>query len=66
MKKKTKKRNPADLTKRRSPRKLRRFYLVLFTNVIGEKTGHVYYSKKAAYHFKYPKREIVRVEEIER
>lgn len=32
--------------KKTKKRKARTFYLVLFTNCINEKTGHVYYTKK--------------------
>ena len=45
-------------------KKARELYLVLFTNCIGEKTGHVYYSRKAANHFNYPNKEIIKVREI--
>jgi hypothetical protein len=42
----------------------REYWLVLFTNAIGEKTGHVYYSRKDARHFNYPKCEILKVREV--
>lgn len=45
-------------------RKAREFYLVLFTNCINEKTGHVYYSKKSANSFNYRDHEIVKVREV--
>lgn len=44
-----------------SKKKAREFWLVLFTNCIGEKTGHVYYSKKAAGYFNYLEKDVVRV-----
>lgn len=45
--------------------KPRKFYLVLFENILGEKTGHVYYSMREAREYNYPDREVVAVQEVQ-